>query len=127
MHRLAYEYQQLKPGMTNEASVALVQNNDRRNEVWYQDLDNHLVMSRNQFFLDPFRLQANFSYQHNHRRLIAMETDHPNVNMQLSTFSYELRSYLITSDVSEFTLEFQGLSQANRNNEAENRVLPECT
>lgn len=125
MHRLAYEYQQLKPGMTNEASEALVQNNDRRNEVWYQDLDNHLIMSRNQFFLDPFRLQANFSYQHNHRRLIAMETDHPNVNMQLGTFSYELRGNLVTSEVSEFTLALQGLSQANRNNKAENRVLPD--
>jgi len=125
MHRLAYEYQQLKPGMTNEASGATVQNNDRRNEVWYQDLDNHLLMSRNQFFLDPFKLQANFSYQHNRRRFITTESDHPDVDMQLSTFSYELRSYLVTSDVSEFTLALQGLTQANRNNEAENRVLPD--
>ena len=125
MHRLAYEYQQLKAGMTNDASGVLVQTNERRNEVWYQDLDNHLVMSRNQFFLDPFKLQANFSFQQNHRRLVTTEPEHPDVDMQLSTFSYELRSYLITSDVSEFTLAFQGLSQTNRNNEAGNRVLPD--
>ncbi len=125
MHRLAYEYQQLKPGMTNEASAALVPSNDRRNEVWYQDLDNHLLLSRNQFFLDPFKLQANFSFQHNHRKLITTEADHPDVDMQLSSFSYEFRSYLITSNVSEFTLALQGLAQANRNNEAENHVLPD--
>ena len=125
MHRLAYEYQQLKPGMTNEASGVVVQNNDRRNESWYQDLDNHLLMSRNQFFLDPFKLQANFSYQHNHRRFIVAESDHPDVDMQLSTLSYELRSNMVTSEVSEFTLALQGLTQANRNNEAENRVLPD--
>ena len=125
MHRLTYEYQQLKPGMTNEASETLVQTYERRNEVWYQDLDNHLLMSRNKFFLDPFKLQANFSFQHNHRRLIVEEQDHPNVNMQLGTFSYELRGNLITSDVSEFTLALQGLAQANQNNDAENRVLPD--
>jgi iron complex outermembrane receptor protein len=125
LHRLAYEYQQLKPGVVNEASAALVRSNDRRNEVWYQDLDNHLLMSRNQFFLHPFKLQANFSYQHNHRRLIASEPEHSNVDMQLGTFSYDLRGSLVTSDVSEFTLAVQGLSQANRNNEAENRVLPD--
>jgi iron complex outermembrane receptor protein len=111
--------------MTNEASAALVQNTDRGNEVWYQDLDNHLIMFRNQLFLDPFKLQANFSLQHNHRKLITTEPDHHDVDMQLSTFSYELRSYLITSDVSEFTLALQGLTQANRNNEAENHVLPD--
>jgi hypothetical protein len=125
MHRLAYEYQQLKPGMTNEASETLVQTYERWNEVWYQDLDNHLLMSRNQFFRDPFKLQANFSYQHNHRRLIVKEQDHPNVNMQLGTFSYELRGNLITSDVSEFNLAQQGPAQTNRNNAAENRVLPD--
>jgi iron complex outermembrane receptor protein len=125
MHRLAYEYQQMKPGMTNEASALFVNSNRRRNEVWYQDLNHHLLMFMNQFFLDPFKLQANFSYQHNHRRLIATEPEHPDVNMQLNTFSYEARGNLITSDVSEFTLAVQGLSQANRNNEAENRVLPD--
>jgi iron complex outermembrane receptor protein len=125
MHRLAYEYQQLKPGMTNVASAASVRKNDRINEVWYQDLDNHLLMFRNQFFLEPFKLQANFSYQHNHRRFIITERDHPDVDMQLSTFSYELRGNLYTSDVSEFTLALQGLTQANRNNEAANRVLPD--
>jgi iron complex outermembrane receptor protein len=125
MHRLAYEYQQLKAGMANEASGAWVQTNGRHHEVWYQDLDNHLVMSRNQFFLNPFKLQANFSYQHNQRRLIAGEPDHPDVNMQLATFSYEMRGNLVTSDVSEFTLALMGLTQANRNNQAENRVLPD--
>ncbi len=125
MHRLAYEYQQMKAGMTNEESAVLVETNDRRNQVWYQDLDNHLLMSRNQFFLNPFKLQANFSYQQNNRRLITTEPDHPTVNMQLNTFSYELRSNLITSDVSEFTLALQGLAQENRNNDAPSRVLPD--
>jgi iron complex outermembrane receptor protein len=124
-HRLAYEYQQWKPGMTNEASAILTAENDRRNKVWYQDLDNHLVMSGNHFYLHPFKLQANFSYQHNHRRLITAEPDHPQVNMQLNTFGYELRGNLVTSEVSEFTLALQGHSQANRNGDGEIRVLPD--
>jgi iron complex outermembrane receptor protein len=125
LHRLAYEYQQMKPGVVNEASAALARSGDRKSEVWYQHLDNHLLMSRNQFFLHPFKLQANFSYQFNHRRLIASEPEHPNVDMQLGTFSYDFRGSLVTSDVSEFTLAVQGLSQANRNKDAENRVLPD--
>jgi iron complex outermembrane receptor protein len=125
LHRLAYEYQQLKPGITNEASQQLVSSNGRYPEVWYQDLDNHQLMSRNQFYLNPFKLQANFSFQHNHRRLITDEPDHTNVDMQLGTFGYELRGNLVTSKVSEFTLALQGLSQKNRNNDAENRVLPD--
>ena len=127
MHRMAYEYQQLKPGMTNEASQGLVLSNERCHEVWYQDLDNHLLMSRNQFFLNPFKLQANFSYQHNHRRLVTYEPDHPEVDMQLGTFSYEMRGNLVTSDVSEFTVALQGLTQHNRNKDAESRVIPDYT
>ena len=111
--------------MASEASRDRVQTNERHPEVWYQDLDNHLVMSRNQFFLNPFKLQANFSYQRNHRRLFTWEPDHPDVNMQLATFSYEMRGNLVTSDVSEFTLALMGLTQSNRNNQAENRVLPD--
>jgi len=125
MHQLAYEYQQLKSGMANEASARLVQANDRRHEVWYQDLDHHLLMSRNLFFLNPFRVKANFSYQHNHRRLVTDEPDHPHANMKLGTFTYELRGNLVTSDVSEFTLALQGLTQRNGNLDGESRVLPD--
>ncbi len=125
MHRLHYEYQKWKPGMAGEEAGNLVGVNSRENEFWYQDLDNHLLMFRNRFFLDPFKLQVNLSYQHNRRMLITDEPESPAVHMRLNTFSYEARSNMVSSDKSEFCLAFQGMSQSNRNREAPNRVLPD--
>ncbi len=125
MHRLNYEYQQWKPGMANEEAMILVSRRGRNNEFWFQDLDNHLLMFRNRFFRDPFKLQANFSYQHNHRMLITDDADHPAVDMKLNTLTYEARGNLVASDISEFTLAVQGISQINRNQDAPGRVLPD--
>jgi len=125
LHRLRYEYQKYKPGMTNEQSINLIHDDKRISPLWFQDLDNHLLASTNSWFLNPFKVQFNASYQKNLRKLYTDEIDHPAVDMDLTTLSYETRGNLVTSEVSEFTFAIQGLHQANRNRDGEIRVLPD--
>ncbi len=126
-HRLNYEYQKLKPGLANEASVLLVEDNERVNRYWYQDLDNHLLGLNNAWFSDPFKVRLNLAYQHNVRQLVTQSKEDPAVHMTLRTFSYEGRVNYVFSSFSEFILAVQGLTQKNRNFEAPNRVLPDYT
>jgi iron complex outermembrane receptor protein len=125
LHRLRYEYQKFKPGMVNEGSTLLVTDNKRSHEFWYQDLDNHLLSVTNSWFINRIKINVNGSYQKNLRKLITDEPGHHTVDMDLTTFSYETRGSLVSSEISEFTLSVQGLNQQNRNREGEIRVLPD--
>ena len=125
LHRLRYEYQKLIPGMVNEESAGMVDIDNRLSTYWYQDLDNHLLTFTNSWFLSPFKIQFNTSFQKSLRKLFTSETDHAAVDMDLTSISYELRGNLVTSDVSEFTMAIQGMNQNNRNRDGELRVLPD--
>jgi len=111
--------------MANEESIGLVLDNKRTTNYWYQDLDNHLLAFRNSWFLNPFKVQLNASYQKNLRRLYTDEPDHATVDMALTTVSYEGKGNVVTSEVSEFAFALQGMNQSNRNRQGEVRVLPD--
>jgi iron complex outermembrane receptor protein len=126
--RLFYDYNRPKLGMCVPASVKLVTENGRDNEVWYQDLTNHLISSRNTLFLGDFKVDVNAALQMNNRKL---QTDNATpafemVDMDLTTFSYELKTYLPSGLNSDYIIGFQGAVKTNRNNEAPNHVLPDA-
>lgn len=127
IYRINYEFQGLKAGLCNEESVNLVAENSRKNKVWYQDLNNHLIISKNTFFLTHYKLMINVSYQLNNRKLIGPEPDSGPllVNMNLQTFNLDIRNIFSRSEKSEYTIAIQGMSQVNRNYEAINRILPD--
>ncbi len=127
--RLYYEYQGMKAGLCNEESAFLVTLKDRRNEVWYQDLNNHMVCSKNTFFFTHYKLLINASYQQNNRRLIGSEGGSGNdlVDMRLQTVNLDIRNIYAKTKMAEYTLAIQGMTQSNRNANAPNRVLPDYT
>jgi iron complex outermembrane receptor protein len=99
----------------------------RKNEIWFQDLDMHMVASRNSFYFKEFKLHANLAYQFNHRRLNGDEPE-PHftlVDARLQTVNYEIKSVITTSHRSNFILAIQGMYQQNRNQEAPEHVLPD--
>jgi iron complex outermembrane receptor protein len=76
-----------------EASTLLTE--QRKNQVWYQDLKNHLISSNNSVFLGKNTLEFDLGYQVNARELVAgginaqQELLAPTVvSMQLNTFTY---------------------------------------
>lgn len=123
--KLSYEYNHLLAGMTNAASIPLVTNNDYLKTFWYQNLTNHLLLSKNTFFIQKLKFNANVSWQMNHRILNTDEKGE--VDMQLGGVSYELKTWLPSGKNKDFIVGFQGANRENKNNEAHTRVLPNYT
>ncbi len=124
--RLYYDYNRPKLGMSNDESIDLITKNERENKIWYQDLTNHIISSKNTLFLNNFKVDINASYQLNNRRL---QTDNSMpefemVNMDLNTFSYELKTYLPSNTNADYIIGLQGANKTNKNNKAPNHVIP---
>ncbi|MFA8434454.1 MAG: TonB-dependent receptor domain-containing protein [Marinifilaceae bacterium] len=126
--KLYYDYTHPKLGMTVPEAIPLAERNKRKNKVWYQDLRQHVLSSRNRLFLGKFRLEANWAYQFNNRRLngIPTSSNFRLVDMDLKTFTYESKLYFPSSGSSEFLIGFQGMHQTNRNGSAPNHVIPDA-
>ncbi len=128
LFRLYYDYNQPKLGMCVGDAVPLTTENGRKNKFWYQDLTNHIISTRNTLFLGKYKIDLNVACQMNNRRL---QTDENKpffemVDMDLNTFSYEVKTYLPSTANSEYIVGLQGANKTNRNNEAPNHVLPDA-
>ncbi|MEA3495452.1 MAG: TonB-dependent receptor [Bacteroidota bacterium] len=128
LFRLYYDYSQPKLGMCVGTAVPLTIENGRENKFWYQDLTNHIISTRNTLFFKKYKVDLNAAYQMNNRRL---QTDEnmpffEMVDMDLNTFSYEVKTYLPSTANSEYIVGLQGANKTNRNNEAPNHILPDA-
>jgi iron complex outermembrane receptor protein len=128
LFRLYYDYNQPKLGMCVGKTVPLTTDNGRKNKIWYQDLTNQVISTRNSLFFGKYKVDLNAAYQMNNRQL---QTDESMpvfemVDMDLNTFSYEVKTYLSSTVNSEYIIGLQGVNKTNRNNEAPNHVLPDA-
>ena len=128
LFRLYYDYNKPKLGMCVGDAISQTTENGRENKIWYQDLTNHIISSKNSLFLGEYKVDVNAAYQMNNRRL---QTDENKptfemVNMDLNTFSYEVKTYLPTTINSEYIIGLQGANKTNRNNEAPDHILPDA-
>ncbi|MBU0529842.1 TonB-dependent receptor [bacterium] len=128
LFQLYYDYNQPKLGMCVGDAVPLTTENGRENKLWYQDLTNHIISTRNTLFLRNYKIDLNAAYQMNNRRLLTDENKpfFEMVDMDLNTFSYEVKTYLPPTANSEYIVGVQGANKTNRNNEAPNHVLPDA-
>ncbi len=121
--QLFYNYNAMKLGMTTPDAFTLINTNERKYEYWYQDLTNHLITSRNKLFFGRYKIGANLAWQYNKRKL---HTDENNeVNMGLNVFSYDVKTWLPSSEDTEYILGVQGAFKENKNDDGHNRVLPD--
>lgn len=126
--RLFYDYNRPKLGMCVGDAIKDVTENGRKNKYWYQDLTNHIISTKNTLFLGKYKFDMNASYQMNNRKL---QTDNHTpafdmVDMDMNTFSYEIKTYLPSSANSEYILGIQGANKTNRNHNAPNHVIPDA-
>lgn len=125
--RVDYEYMKMKPGLTVPPSIALVDTKGRKNEVWYQDLTGHQLSSKNTFFLNRWKLDANVSYQFNARKLMTnpQGPDFTDVDMRLQTLNWDVKGNYHISKGHSLILGVSGMVQQNRNRQAPEHVLPD--
>jgi len=128
LFRLYYDYNRPKLGMCVSDAVTLTTENGRKNKIWYQDLTNHIISTRNTLFFKKYKVDLNASYQMNNRKL---QTDKNKpffemVDMDMNTFSYEVKTYLPSTENSEYIVGLQGASKTNRNHKAPNHILPDA-
>jgi iron complex outermembrane receptor protein len=109
-------------GMTTKQSVQLVNENNRKNELWYQDLNYQLVSSQNKFFLGERVWQLDLGLQRAYRKLITLNPV-PEIEMRLNTITLDSKCYLLNDDNKEIILGFQGMNQNNRNQHDRNTKL----
>lgn len=98
-YKLTYIYKSSQIGIANDMSKALVDNNEYSHEHFYQNLDFNMIKSQNRIYLGKTKLQANFSYQNNRRRLFTKDIHA--VDMTLQAFSYELKASRTLHEISK--------------------------
>ncbi len=126
---LFYDYNKMQLGMTIPPAIALVKEQDRKNEYWFQDLNNHLFNLQNTLFINRFKIKLNLAYQMNDRKLhqSVISPEKTKVHMQLNTLLYELKVYLPSIGNSDIIAGFQGTHQNNKNGKTPIHVLPDYT
>jgi iron complex outermembrane recepter protein len=125
--KLFYEFNRQKLGLSEEEAIAAITSSGRKNEIWYEQVDNQLVSSQNKIFLNQYKIELNGAFQS--AALIHYagpgETE---ISMRLSTLTYETKLYLPSTEKSEYIIGFQGFNQGNRNIPgAEEILLPDAT
>lgn len=124
--KLTYDYFSQKLGMCVPAVTTLITERGRDNDIWYQDLDHHLLSSKNKIMLGKFKWETNLAFQLAFRKLRTTIQD-PTVEMRLNTFTYESKLSLPVGSGSEYLLALQGMSQTNRNkNNRISQFLPDA-
>ncbi|MGI9544741.1 MAG: TonB-dependent receptor plug domain-containing protein, partial [Cyclobacteriaceae bacterium] len=122
-----FNYQFIGSEVGIPEEVAL-QSTSRKEMSPYQALDSHLFSNQTSFFINNSRLKANLGYSRNQRKEFeedAPPENGPALDMQLSTFSYDIKWYLPSNEKSTFILGIQGLSQQNSNS-GEEVLIPDA-
>ncbi len=122
--KLFYDYNQQNLGLVEEEAIEEILERGRRNEMFYQTLNTHLLSTQNKLFLGRFQLDLNSAFQET--QLAHLENPEVyEIQMQLSTLTYEAKLHLPSNQYSEYILGFQGFNQKNGNlNDRETKILP---
>ena len=112
--------------MVEEEAIAEVIKRGRKNEIWYQEFNTHLLSSQNKLYFGKFKLDINSAYQ-NTELIHFGEADIYEIQMRLATLTYETILHLPSKKNSEYIIGFQGFNQTNRNiNNRETLLLPDA-
>lgn len=129
--RIYYDFDRQRLGMFSGFTKAYIEERGRALDVWYQDLDNHLLNWQNTFVFDHFQLKANIAWQGNHRRLQNPRQSPEQaklgaaIDMFMRTLSYDVKGIYRRDASTRFILGFQGLAGAITNDdEARAVILP---
>ena len=123
---LFYDFNNQKLGMVEDEAIAEVTKRGRKNEIWYEEFNNHLLSSQNKLYFGKFKLDINSAYQ-NTELIHFGEAEVYEIQMRLATLTYETILHLPSKINSEYIIGFQGLNQTNKNiNNRKTLLLPDA-
>ena len=124
--KLYYDYFKQNLGMTVPAIISTITEQARKNEIWFQDLEHHLISSQNKMYFENIKWETNIAFQSAIRKLITT-TEEPFVEMNLNTISYNSKLMISTGKNFENIVGIQGSTQQNRNrNDRISQFLPDA-
>lgn len=123
---LFYDYNRQKLGLVEDEAIDEILKRGRKNEIFFQQLNTHLLSSQNKLYLNRFRLDLNAAYQNTQLSHIGHKDEYE-IQMRLATLTYEAKMHLPSGRNSDHIVGFQGLHQANTNvNNREEKILPDA-
>ena len=125
--KLFYDLNNQKLGLVEDEAIELITGRGRKNDIFYQELNTHLISSQNKLYLRRFKLDINSAYQ-NTELIHFGEENVYELQMKLATLTYEAKLHLPSKENSEYIIGFQGFNQTNTNlNDRETILLPDAT
>jgi iron complex outermembrane receptor protein len=114
-----YDYYQGGLGITDPK---IKNTDDYKLHSLYQNLDYHLLSSRNKMFLGNIKLEVNAAYQNNRRRLFGK--DKYVVDMSLQAVNYDVKANISNTEKTSLIVGFQGNYVQSINADAPNEIIP---
>lgn len=125
--KLFYDYNNQKLGLVEDEAIEEISQRGRKNEIFYQQLNTHLLSSQNKLYLGKYKVDVNAALQ-NTELIHFGEKDVYELQMQLSTLTYDAKLYFPSNKKSEYIIGVQGFNQKNANlNNRETILLPDAT
>ena len=122
-----YDYNKQNLGLVEEEAVEEISERGRLCEIFYQQLNTHLLTAQNKLYIGKIKLDVDAGYQ-NTELIHFGEKDAFELQMKLATLTYESKLYLPSDKNSEYIIGFQGMNQRNSNlNDRETILLPNAT
>lgn len=120
--KLFYDYNNQKLGLVEDEAIEQVAGRGRKNSIWYQEFNTHLLSLQNKIYIGKSRLEINSAYQ-NTGLIHFGEAGIHEIEMRLSTLTYESILHLPSNSISEYIIGFQGLNQVNKNQDNRETIL----
>lgn len=124
--KLFYDVNNQKLGLVEDEAINEIQDRGRKNDIWYQEFNTHLLSTQNKLYFGKSKLEINSAYQ-NTELIHFGEADAVEIQMRLATLTYETILHLPSKENSEYILGFQGYNQTNENlNHRDTKLLPDA-
>ena len=125
--KLFYDFNNQKLGLVEDEAIEAITKRGRENNIWYQELNTHLLSSQNKLYLGKFKLDINSAFQ-NTELVHFGDIGVYEIQMELATLTYDAKLHLPSKENSEYIIGFQGFNQTNKNlNDRETKLLPDAT
>ncbi len=124
--KLFYDFNNQKLGLVEDEAIERINDRGRENEIWYQELNTHLLSTQNKLYFGKYKLDLNAAYQ-NTELIHFGEVGVYEIQMKLATLTYEAKLHLPSKENSEYIIGFQGFNQTNENlHDRETKLLPDA-
>ncbi len=122
-YRFFYDYNQQKLGLAEQEAIDATPLRGRELTMWFQQFDTHLASVQNKIYLPRgYSMEVNGAFQRTSLAHIATPGV-TEIEMALSTLSYESKLHLPASGSNEYVIGVQGYAQNNQNQNHRPTVL----